>query len=242
MLLTAQRCDRKFPTGRLECSESPDFLIHQDDRTRVGIEVTQLLDTCELAAKEALDKVIAEAKLRYGGPPVDVAVNFHPHLADYLRTLCRTIQRPETDLRLSPLPEQIVSRVKHTQRGPNEDLLGKGDLLSVRVNSALSEPTGKWWHPHVWFRHNNATERIEDIFRKKNQKWATYQKKANEVWLVIYHDAWRGPGELVVDLRAIRETEFASRFRRSLLVVRDARKIDALPLRHKSMEDGSVID
>ena len=178
--------------------ERPDFLVHLEGRT-VGVEITYLhiRDTPENTLPQAMesvtDRIVSAAQRLYsssGAPPAHVTVLF----SSWLRF--NEVKR-----------EQIAKRLANHVQSLDLNTWQKADWRSdaeenddhplsdvVDVIHALGVPDHSMAHWTVaragWVATLTA-ERLQERIDEKSPKVATYQKVAQEIWLVVIADGMK---------------------------------------------------
>lgn len=183
-----------FPQGHIELFEEPDFLVHCTDRT-LGIEVTELHRNTPVGAtpQQALDamrhRVVARAQELYIAkalPAVKVSVFMNDQFRinkRYVETLalaiCNLVERN--------LPEQNSSREESyewTNREYFPDCIYKVAVHRQQlITRTLFTCPGATWVSKL------STSDVARAATPKEQRYHTYRKNCDEVWLLISADS-----------------------------------------------------
>lgn len=182
-----------FPTGRIEETEEPDFLVYQATSI-LGLELTELYRNAPSGirpqqADEAMRcRVVARAKTLYvdsGSPPVHVTVFFnqqHQIQKPDVEQLARSI----ADLATRNLPAQGMSRDEDydwENRAYFPEAIHKITMHRLpEITQTLFSATGAIWVATL------APTDLERVLLAKESKYPIYRNKCSEAWLLIVTD------------------------------------------------------
>ena len=172
----ARRASTIFPTGKLEPHEKPDFLLHAD-RSKIGIEVTELCREKPRAEAGRLAKVPEKAKAIYDGRPdvrpVDVNVWFwRAELVGF------------AELRDS-LADFVYENRGNVGNGHYKNLpLGFNHIGIWEPHS----PEGLWQAGRAFDTVVASRELLENRIAEKSARLAEYRLSISEEWLLIVND------------------------------------------------------
>jgi hypothetical protein len=212
-----------FPGGKLEASESPDFLLRLRSRYTVGLELTRLFPESKTPPSEKELQLIAVQ---------DDLVNRTREFFEtksqvkcFVKVLFSEIVPLRTD-QLLPYSVQIGSKIfknlKSSKDGQSAHVL-LSDGLPPCIESVLVLTNQKLEHP-VWERSDNLgistnlTDDIKYLIRKKDDKLRLYSRqKLDEYWLLITTDKLRQK-KSVNSIGMVKNTGFESRFKRVFIL------------------------
>ena len=180
----------KFPVGWLSKSESPDFLISNEEGT-LGIELTRIFrkpsqGESPLRAQESLRERITEsAKARYdalGQPPIHVGVLFNNQFALRRPDVKQIAQRlADVAIRLIPDPgERRVEEYKWINRNYFPEAI---DVIVVGRPERL--------HRSVWSIASAgdlpplSISEVQARITTKDIRVPDYLKQCDHIWLVL---------------------------------------------------------
>jgi hypothetical protein len=185
----AEICDA-VPRGRIEDAENPDFLVHREDGSRLGIELTQLVrqpaeGQRPMREQESLrQKILTAARAKYattGDPPVHVSVSFS--------------RTPLSVPQLSSIVSSLVAVVRRNVPEPGEQSAEEHDwpprprFEEAFERVAVSRPhwlTECFWHePSAEWVETCSAEHLRRIVEEKGRRVRDYRLKCDEVWLLI---------------------------------------------------------
>jgi hypothetical protein len=182
-----------FPSGRIEPTEEPDFLVHGETRI-IGIELTELHRETPngLRPQQALEatrhQTAAKARELYiatNSPPVRVSIFFYED-CDITKAQVLPLAERIADLVANHLPENNSSiEIKCGRNNP--DSFPK-PLMQISVHrfdviteSFFSSPGATWV---LTLSDADIARAIEP----KEKKYSTYRKQCDEAWLIINAD------------------------------------------------------
>jgi hypothetical protein len=182
-----------FPSGQIEPTEEPDFLIHGSS-SKIGIELTELHRFAPVGVKpqQALEairhRVVARAQELYvakGLPPVRVSVFMREshdvkkhHVQPLAAALCQLVERN------LPLPNTSTTEEyswENRERFPEPILKVSVHRLDAITKTFFSVPGATWVSAL-----SNAD--IQRALAPKELKYRTYRLKCDQAWLVINAD------------------------------------------------------
>lgn len=184
---------RDFPSGDIQPTEEPDFLVHAADRI-VGVELTDLHrgtppgQIPEQASEAMRKRVIARAQELYTAqkqPPVIVSF----FLDDRVHIKKQEVEGFATELasivgKNLPAPNSTVE--VPTDWDDARELPSILHSLSIHRRDVLTDTffnaPGATWLPTL------NREDIERALASKDPKYDNYRAKCNEAWLVINAD------------------------------------------------------
>jgi hypothetical protein len=184
------------PTGELEASESPDFLLPAHEGT-IGIEVTEMfVPTTEpfppIARENYQDQAIRLAQqlhLELGGPPLDVAVLF----SEGTPVTKQTVQTVARDI-------VAVVQANTPLNGRCEwknDGLEKVPLWFIRIFRSSTYLERTWHKWQTGFVPIGESDWIQRIIKEKAT--IDYSLPTSKVWLVIVSDSSRASSIALFD-------------------------------------------
>jgi hypothetical protein len=199
-----------FPTGTVEESESPDFIIHTD-RGLLGIEHTQVfqpgpphggsLQAQDSLARSAVKRA-SELHIQSGGPPLLVQILFNPQRRIRKRnideiataisgTIAKADVKPGDQLLLGRTPATLGSFPKEVA------------LIAVRRPLQELEDRHHWRASSAGFVPMLGPDYVQAVIDRKEPKLVTYNDKCAEVWLLIVAEALRAPSSVDIDGSAV---------------------------------------
>lgn len=207
-----------FPSGEIECNESPDFKIHSEDML-LGIEHTEMLQPGlphgdSLQAQDNLTKrVVSKAKNLYQqiySQPLLVEIFFNPNIkikkqhVNYLAEivfLLVSVQSivPGTILFL----EREIGKVNYLRR----------EIISISIYGRPIGTENIWHSISVGWIPEIIIDQLQEKISEKEDRLDTYHAKCSEVWLLIVSEYIRIPTS--VDLSpSVLIHRFTTRFNR----------------------------
>jgi hypothetical protein len=202
-----------FPAGDFVPDERPDFIVPIPGGT-LGIEVTELCRRPEIERAERLSYVLPKAKLIYSKMPGAKPINVNPafllneniSVNDLAQGLAEFTYRHRDDHGTFSW-----DRCDHLPRGY--------DTIAV-FDPLPHQPDGEWIYNRGFRGFIADKELLEAALSEKNPRVPEYRKKANQVWLVIINDQWRGAGEVYVRPEDVGGWKFDFAFHRVFLFSR----------------------
>jgi len=201
---------KSFPEGRIEKSESPDFIVHAP-RKLIGIEHTELFQPSSSAAnplqeQDTLARRIVEAArtefLQRNDQALHVVISFAPRVRLRKKEVAGTAQTISALVAesLSILGSDIFSEVTVKCNSENADRFpSQVRLIEIRRQSK----------DHNWFCNcagwvvEITPEQLQETICKKEQKLASYRARCSDVWLLIVADNARIPSTVDLEESAI---------------------------------------
>jgi len=188
-----------FPMGKIQSSESPDFIVNLKNRHHLGIEITRLNpeNSIEPDKKQKSQIIFRENFVKKARNLVENN-NSTPLFVKFLFSSKKFIP-PEKELMTIVTTANIIRKKTSSK--------SKGDLFTVSISSselpAGLEEIRIVHHPTlehgIWERSNKlgiSNDVIDDIrisIKKKDEKLQLYQKqRLNYYWLLIVTDRLRG--------------------------------------------------
>ncbi len=231
-----------FPSGSVEATEEPDFLVRDQGRV-VGIELTDLHRATkpeqvpEQATEAMRKRVISRAQEIY------IARQLPAATACFLLNDRIHLQKAEVE----PLATEMADLVANNLPEPNsssevprcwEDKRSLPSLLhslsvhrlDVFTNTFFSAPGA------AWIARLDRDD-IERALSRKEQKYRKYRTKCDEVWLVINTDIESTATWFEFNLQVLEEP-FTTHFERVFLAQHFAGKAHELCVTH----DGAAED
>lgn len=188
-----------FPKGRVNPSESPDFIINMKNHHVLGIELTRL----NPKNAQALDEIgFQNIRLR------DHLINFSKELFEQNSQLKLFVKFLFSDKKIITEEQkivvalQVVKAIKNVIYNRKSNTFFKESIMSSKLPEGLEEVLIAH-HPElkrsVWERSNNlgiSNDVVDDIRQsiyKKDEKLRLYKKqRLNYYWLLITTDRLRG--------------------------------------------------
>lgn len=221
-----------FPSGKVICSEEPDFLVQGADHV-VGIELTDLHretkpdEIPEQASAAMRERVVSRAMEIYNTrslPAVFVSFNLNNQI-HIKKTQVKRIAEDLADLVAANLPP------------PNSTTEVSNDWNDVQVLPEILHQLSVRrfdWQEQTSFQSGGTTwlplltlEDVQRVLEKKESKYPTYRGKCDEVWLVVNIDAGFMTTWFQVDPEVLRNP-FTTRFDRVFLVQYIANKVHVI--------------
>lgn len=211
-----------FPSGNIESTEEPDFLVRSDSRV-VGIELTDLHQHVapgqvpQQASEAMRHRVVARAQEIYtSGAHPPVLASFH--LDDRIH-----IKKPEVEALAMSLAQLVIENIpspNSSSEVPSDwddmreipSILFKLSVhrLDVVTKTSFSAP-GATWVGTI------SRSDIERALASKDPKYAAYRARCGEAWLVINSNIETMSTWFEIDLDKLDEP-FATNFDRVFLV------------------------
>lgn len=219
-----KECYPNFPKGKVEPSESPDFIVTLKSKNNLGIELTRLNplnastpDAIQLSQISVRERIIELARTLFEETsPEKLFVKL-------LFSEKKNIE-PKNELSTSVKLVNIVRKAV-SQKSPDSffKIHIKASDLPAGVDSVMIAS-----HPEleasIWERSNNlgvsenVVADIKEAILKKDKKIGLYQKqRLNYYWLLITTDRLRGVKEYNLPGKIINHT-FESRFQHVFLL------------------------
>lgn len=222
-----------FPSGRIEPTEEPDFLIHRQGSV-LGVEITELHREPEsgkrpMQADEAMRRrVVARAQEIYetsGQPPVNVSA----FINDSIR-----IEKSEVE----PLANALFSIVVRNLPGPNSSREEQYDwtnrsyfpevLHTVSVHRLDAITKSFFSCPGATWVGDLTPADVARALSSKESKYAAYRRQCEEAWLVINADLGSMSTWFEVDERSLL-TPYQTNFDRLFVYLHFSAKVIELP-------------
>lgn len=182
---------RDFPTGTVEPTEAPDFIIRGDSDT-YGIEVTALYRPAETGQQpmqqvERLRKYIVQRAQAIhearGGPPLYVQAYFSPH-ARFAKTDVEAFAERLATLVLAA--DVLVGRdVLLEGASCREEARLLADHSYVRVYCVPGQSERFWAAPSAGFVPDCTQDHLQDVLDGKDARITSYRAKCDRVWLLV---------------------------------------------------------
>lgn len=223
-LVKAMQCCDEFPKGDLQKHEHPDFIITQEDGTRVGIELTEYYRGQEKSKgsasrrNESTRQQIADAarRLYESEHNIPLWVMFSP---------CITLQMKGK--RVEDIAAALVNVIVENLHGlgsqgktiylcETENVMFENVVSSIRLIKVQNATSSVWGFVEAGFIPINHEE-IQHIIDNKNGKIENYRKDCDEVWLLIVAEGNRISSTIDTDgISKLDNCKFESAFERVL--------------------------
>lgn len=212
-----------FPKGKLNPSESPDFIIQMKNNRDLGIELTRLnpsnaipLDDKGFFEIEARERLIERTKeLFEQTSPLKLFVKFlfsGNHKINSEQEVMVSVQLVN-EIRQAVQNKKGDAFFKETISKPR---LPKGIESVLIVNHPLME-TPFWERANNLGVSNDVVDDIKKSIHKKDEKLGLYQKRRlNYYWLIVFTDRLRGVKNYNLPNKIINH-KFESRFQQVFL-------------------------
>jgi hypothetical protein len=218
-----RECYPGFPKGKLNPSESPDFILTLKSRNNLGVELTRLNpvnakepDEAELSKNKFRDKIIESAKELFEGTS---------SLKLFVKFLFSENEGIAEKREMS-VSVQLANMVRQAVANKNSRSFFKEHFSAPALPDGL-EALLVVHHPELqvsfWERSNNlgvSEDVVADIrqaIQKKDEKLRYYQKqRLNYYWLLIFTDRLRGVKNYNLPNKIMNHT-FQSRFQHVFL-------------------------
>lgn len=208
-----------FPGGKLEASESPDFLLKPGPRFTIGIELTRLYPESKSEPTEKeMNQTTLEEKLVARTRDFFEAKSPFKCFAKFVFPETELVREEQIFSGSIKIAGRIFENTKTIKQGRFNQIIIKNDLPAA-VDSVLilSHPLLK---SSVWERSNNlgvSSNLLDDIkfsIHKKDEKLRIYKKQnLNEYWLLITTDKLQQ--QKTVNIPGLMEdSDFESRFKK----------------------------
>lgn len=212
-----------FPNGKLNPSESPDFIVQMKNKHILGIELTRLNPANAIPPDdngyyeiEFREKLIEQTKELY---------EQSSQLKLFVKFLFSENHKikPEQEMMVSV---QLVNEIRKAVGNRNKDAFFKETIPESQLPKGL-ESVLIVNHPvmetSIWERANNlgvSNDVVDDIrksIHKKDEKLKLYQKQhLNYYWLLVFTDRLRGVKNFNLANKIINH-KFESRFQQVFL-------------------------
>ena len=219
----------EFPSGEIEATENPDFLIHAGTG-KVGIEVTLLHrnttgNKSPLQEQESLRRLIADkARQLYesqGGPHIHVNVHFNGQNRLRRRDL-KSAAKELASLILKNIPEQGKSVSLQETEDNWQQWPGTLVRVSIARFAVLTKttccPTDAGFVPKV------EPSLVQSVIDRKNPRCSAYRSCCAELWLLVVADGFALSSVFIVDPE-IRTHAFVASFDRVFLFQNFEKKV-----------------
>lgn len=201
-----QKCYPDFPTGKINISETPDFLV-KTSRNVIGIENTMLfkqeieeafsLQSIESTYRKILDNA-CEIYKKSGLPPVKVQVLFSNFKKIKKSGFVRAgFARGQVNQVSHQLGQRVIDYSRRHQNtnfseltrliSDEENIEGISNIfVSLNIFNGINTLRNNRWLP---IQSNSVKtdciNEIQNSIDKKNKKYQNYLKKSDECWLLL---------------------------------------------------------
>lgn len=206
-----------LPKGKLNKSESPDFIIYSGRKKSIGIEITRFIDSSISFDNNHLMKFVqSETQALWDLQfklPIVVFLSFSNNIAESRDT--------------ASLPKDLVNTAGHYVAEMTQT---SGSIISVRKEllPVGVEDMNLFYNINLrgslWLQAAKADEKsffsatFHDLIRQKEEKLFLYRKKILEAyWLLIYTDELRIPPSFSLE-KIIDRVKITTRFDRLFFV------------------------
>ncbi len=217
-----RRCYTDFPKGNIVASESPDFVVKQKNRKKLGIELTRLHPSTLSESGNLPPTFESRTEIMETTRELFERNSTWKLFVKFLFTDPDMIATE----RILPVSAMIANLIRQTVSGKNPRSFFYHNLTDTQLPSGIKELL-IIHHPgfseSVWEQANNlgiSTHLIDDITRiiqKKEQKLSLYRKRQlDENWLLISSDYLQAVRNYNIHNQLLRQ-DFISGFDRILL-------------------------
>jgi len=212
-----------FPKGKIESSESPDFIINLSTRNKLGIELTRLYPNKNIIATTS-EKALWKSNTEI----VDLAHEMFCRNSAF--TLFVKILFAETAIAAETTKNKLAKAIAVSVNNAVEKCNSKAFFtLSISGGQLPSEierilivnhpvmNASVWERANIRGVSNDVVADISSAIQKKDEKLRIYhRKKLNLYWLIITTDRLHGVKNFNLP-QQIANREFSSRFQRVFL-------------------------
>jgi len=199
-----------FPVGRVEKTESPDFVVHTRDGL-IGIEHTEVFQpgpshSGSLQAQDSLAyRVIRRSKELWkeiDGPPLLVQILFNPHIEiakQNIENIAQSVVGTLTQVTVNSGDSRTLERSSFAQGHFPQAVV----FIHIYRSRMGSGGENRWECSSVGFIPTLTSQNVQDVIDKKECKLDRYLLKCSEVWLLMVADALRIPSSVELDRSAL---------------------------------------